>query len=61
MTDIKGKRLVYSSSASVYSDAAEIPMTEEHPFNNRTFYGTDPDYFEQVAMVNNKKRRLLFF
>lgn len=33
------KRLVYSSSASVYGDAVEIPMTEEHPFNNRTFYG----------------------
>jgi UDP-glucose 4-epimerase len=25
------KRLVYSSSASVYGDAVEIPMTEEHP------------------------------
>jgi UDP-glucose 4-epimerase len=33
------ERLVYSSSASVYGDAVEIPMTEEHPFNNRTFYG----------------------
>lgn len=33
------KRLVYSSSASVYGDAIEIPMTETHPFNNRNFYG----------------------
>ena len=33
------KRLVYSSSASVYGDAVETPMTEEHPFNNRNFYG----------------------
>lgn len=33
------KRLVYSSSASVYGDAVEIPMTENHPFNNRNFYG----------------------
>lgn len=33
------KRLVFSSSASVYGDALEIPMTEDHPFNNRTFYG----------------------
>lgn len=32
-------RLVYSSSASVYGDAVEVPMTEEHPFNNRNFYG----------------------
>jgi len=35
----KIKRLVYSSSASVYGDAVEVPMTEEHPFNNRNFYG----------------------
>lgn len=33
------KRLVYSSSASVYGDATEVPMSEKHPFNNRNFYG----------------------
>ena len=33
------KRLIYSSSASVYGDAESIPMTESHPFNNRNFYG----------------------
>lgn len=33
------ERLVYSSSASVYGDASEVPMTEKHPFNNRNFYG----------------------
>ena len=33
------KKLVYSSSASVYGDALEIPMTEDHPYNNRNFYG----------------------
>jgi len=33
------KRVVYSSSASVYGDALEIPMTEKHPYNNFTFYG----------------------
>ena len=33
------KRLVYSSSASVYGDAIEEPMTENHPFNNKNFYG----------------------
>lgn len=35
----KIKRLVYSSSASVYGDAIKIPMTEDHPFNNKNFYG----------------------
>ena len=35
----KVERLVYSSSASVYGDAVEEPMTEDHPYNNWTFYG----------------------
>ncbi|MEP6957093.1 MAG: NAD-dependent epimerase/dehydratase family protein [Nitrospirota bacterium] len=33
------KRLIYSSSASVYGDAVQEPMTEDHPFNNKNFYG----------------------
>ena len=33
------KRLVYSSSASVYGDALTEPMGEDHPFNNQNFYG----------------------
>ncbi|WP_029896190.1 NAD-dependent epimerase/dehydratase family protein [Desulfohalovibrio reitneri] len=33
------RRLVYSSSASVYGDAVEEPMTEDHPYNNTNFYG----------------------
>jgi UDP-glucose 4-epimerase len=43
------KRLVYSSSASVYGDAVQIPMTEEHPFNNRTFYGATKIAGEAMA------------
>lgn len=35
----KVKKIVYSSSASVYGNALEIPMTENHPYNNETFYG----------------------
>lgn len=33
------RRLVFSSSASVYGDAAREPMDEEHPFHNKNFYG----------------------
>lgn len=33
------KKLIYSSSASVYGDAIELPMTEDHVYNNKTFYG----------------------
>ncbi len=42
------KRVVYSSSASVYGDALEIPMTENHPFNNETFYGATKIAGEQM-------------
>lgn len=35
----KVKRLVFSSSASVYGDAVTDPMTEDHPYNNTNFYG----------------------
>jgi UDP-glucose 4-epimerase len=37
--DAHVERLVYSSSASVYGDAVEEPMTEDHPFNFENFYG----------------------
>lgn len=47
--DNKIQRLVYSSSASVYGDAVELPMTEEHPFNNRTFYGATKIAGEAMA------------
>lgn len=43
------KRFVYSSSASVYGDALEIPMTEDHPFNNKTFYGATKIAGEQMC------------
>ncbi len=33
------ERLIFSSSASVYGDAVEEPMTESHPYNNTNFYG----------------------
>lgn len=43
------KRLVYSSSASVYGDAVSVPMTEEHPFMNRNFYGATKIASEAMA------------
>jgi UDP-glucose 4-epimerase len=48
-------RLVYSSSASVYGDAVEIPMTEEHPFNNRTFYGATKVAGEQMCRAFHQR------
>ena len=43
------KRLVYSSSASVYGDAVSEPMTEDHPFNNKNFYGATKICGEAMA------------
>lgn len=51
----KIKRLVFSSSASVYGDAVTIPMTEDHPFNNRTFYGATKIAGEQMCRAFNER------
>ncbi len=51
----KVKRLVYSSSASVYGDAVEEPMTEEHPYNNWTFYGATKIAGEHMFKAYHKR------
>ena len=48
------KKIVHSSSASVYGDAVEVPMTEEHPFNNRTMYGASKIAVEQLLRAYNE-------
>jgi UDP-glucose 4-epimerase len=52
------KKVVYSSSASVYGDAAFTPMTEDHPFNNRTMYGATKIAGEQFFRAFNEQRGL---
>ncbi len=52
------KRLVYSSSASVYGDAVEEPMTEEHPFNNQNFYGATKICGEAMLRAFHHRYRL---
>lgn len=49
------KKLVWSSSASVYGDAAELPMTENHPFNNKNFYGASKIAGEAMATAFNDR------
>jgi len=49
------KKLVYSSSASVYGDAVQVPMTEEHPFNNTNFYGSTKIAGEAMATAFNDR------
>ena len=52
------KRIVYSSSASVYGNALTTPMTEEHPFNNRTLYGATKIAGEQFFRAFNEQHGL---
>lgn len=52
------KRLVYSSSASVYGDAVEEPMTEDHPFDNTTFYGATKIAGEAMARAYHHRWKL---
>jgi len=52
------KKLVWSSSASVYGDAVELPMTESHPFNNKNFYGASKIAGEAMATAFNDRYNL---
>ena len=49
------KKLVWSSSASVYGDAVQLPMTEDHPFNNKNFYGATKIAGEAMATAFNDR------
>ena len=55
--DLKVKRMVYSSSASVYGNALFTPMTEDHPFNNRTTYGATKIACEQMLRAMFQQHR----
>jgi UDP-glucose 4-epimerase len=54
------KRLVYSSSASVYGDAVKEPMDEGHPFNNTNFYGATKIAGEAMARAYHHRYKLPF-
>ena len=56
--DLDVKRIVYSSSASVYGNAVVTPMTEEHPFNNRTTYGATKIANEQMFRAIYEQHKL---
>lgn len=54
----KVKKLIYSSSASVYGDAVDVPMTENHPFNNTNFYGSTKIAGEAMCTAFNDRYEL---
>lgn len=49
------KKLISSSSASVYGDAVQVPMTEDHPFNNKNFYGSTKIAGEAMCTAFNDR------
>lgn len=49
------ERLIYSSSASVYGDAIDEPMAEDHPYNNWTFYGATKITGEHMFKAFHKR------
>ena len=49
------KKIVFSSSSSVYGDAVELPMTESHPFNNKNFYGASKIAGEAMCTAFNDR------
>ena len=51
----KVKKLIYSSSASVYGDALKIPITEDHPLNSKNFYGATKVAGESMCRAFNNK------
>ena len=54
------KRLVYSSSASVYGDAIREPMDEEHPFDSQNFYGATKIAGEAMARAYYHRYKLSY-
>lgn len=54
----KVRRLVFSSSASVYGNALQTTMGEDHPLNNRTFYGATKIAGEQLLRAFNEMHGL---
>lgn len=52
------RKVIYSSSASVYGDALFTPMTEDHLFNNRTMYGATKIAGEQFFRASYEQEGL---
>jgi UDP-glucose 4-epimerase len=51
------RRLVFSSSASVYGDAVTEPMQEDHPFNCQEFYGASKVCGEMLIRAMYQRER----
>ena len=50
--------VVFSSSASVYGDAQEFPMTEQHPLDSKNLYGATKIAAEKIAVALGEQQGL---
>src|SRR3989344_2443215 len=50
----KIKKIIFSSSASVYGDPSYLPMDENHPFNNTSAYGAAKIATEEMLKAFRK-------
>lgn len=48
MINKKVEKIIYSSSAAVYGDPQETPISESHPLNPKNAYGDTKLFFESV-------------
>ena len=55
-TDVK--KIIYSSSISIYGSPLEEPMTEEHPFNITSMYGAGKVTSEMLLKVYKRTKNL---
>lgn len=54
------KKLIFSSSGSVYGEPIKVPMNEEHPYNSETFYGTTKITGEHLLIDHYRSSGLQF-
>ena len=54
------QKVVFSSTGSVYGEPLHVPMEENHPYNNETFYGATKIAGEQFCRNFHRERKLAF-
>jgi len=52
------RKVIYSSSVSLYGDPVEIPMTEDHPVNTNSMYGAGKFTSELFFRIFKNAKRL---
>lgn len=54
------RKVIFSSTGSVYGEPLRIPMDEDHPYNNETMYGATKIAGEQFCRNFHREHKLAF-